>query len=411
MALIPYARVSSGKQIDGLSLSLQNDNALLEQLALQYSTTVSHLFYQDAGVSSYKGKNASVGELSRLLADIKSGLISSGDIIVMRALDRLSRQNLTASEVLYNRIISAGVMIHTTIDNHLYKMDDPMSSILATLALKTANEESAKKSHLTNRYASHRIQQAKDGQKLDGHSFDVGIGRHPFWITIDKPTKTVRPHPVNWDHAKHMITLALDGYGVSTVMRYAHSVGLELSYSACTKMFNTKSVYGVLEVNHQGEDHVLTDYYPTLCTESEYYQIRAIKDAQTKVSNNQRKQVSILSGIQKLYCGCCGSVMCIARNVTQKTEYYRCANRLVKCYPYIKQEYLDRIVLTAIGEKVLSSQLMDNGHDKTLQGIELELETKVMEYQKQQTFLFDNLDLFDDTMKSLLSANVVVNKY
>ncbi|HIF9548978.1 TPA: recombinase family protein [Photobacterium damselae] len=404
MALIPYARVSTGKQIDGLSLSLQNDNVLLEQLALQYGTTVSHLFYQDAGVSSYKGKNASVGELSRLLADIEIGLISSGDIIVMRALDRLSRQNLTASEVLYNRIISAGVMIHTTIDNHLYKMDDPMSSILATLALKTANEESAKKSHLTNRYASHRIQQAKDGQKLDGHSFDVGIGRHPFWITIDKPTKTVRQHPINWDHAKHMITLALDGYGVSTVMRYAHSVGLELSYSACAKMFNTRAVYGVLEITHQREDHVLTDYYPALCSESEYYQIRAIKDAQTKVSNNQRKQVSILSGIQKLYCGCCGSVLCIARNVTQKTEYYRCANRLVKCYPYIKQEYLDRIVLTAIGEKVLSSQLMDNGHDKTLQGIELELETKVMEYQKQQTFLFDNLDLFDDTMKSLLSA-------
>lgn len=47
---------------------------------------------------------------------------------------------------------------------------------------------------------------------------------------------------------------------------------------------------------------------------------------------------------------------------------------------------------------------MDNGYDKTLQGIELELETKVMEYQKQQTFLFDNLDLFDDTMKSLLAA-------
>ncbi|MDP2558301.1 zinc ribbon domain-containing protein [Photobacterium damselae subsp. piscicida] len=148
----------------------------------------------------------------------------------------------------------------------------------------------------------------------------------------------------------------------------------------------------------------MTDYYPALCSESEYYQIRAIKDAQTKVSNNQCKQVSILSGIQKLYCGCCGSVLCIARNVTQKTEYYRCANRLVKCYPYIKQEYLDCIVLTAIGEKVLSSQLMDNGHDKTLQGIELELETKVMEYQKQQTFLFDNLDLFDDTMKRLLSA-------
>lgn len=404
MALIPYARVSSGKQINGLSMSLQNDSCLLDNLATQYKTTISPLFYQDAGVSSFKGKNAKDGELSKLLSDIDNGVISASDIIVMRSLDRLSRQKLTASEVLYNRIISTGVCIHTTMDNHLYKADDPMSSILATLALKTANEESAKKSHLTNRYASHRIQQAKNGDKLDGFSYDIAIGRHPFWLVIDKPTKTVRPHPDNWNHARHMIDLALDGHGVTVVMRYAHSVGLPLSYSACSKMFNSRAVYGTLEITHSNEQHVLTNYYPALCTEAEYFQIRAIKDSLTKVSNNQRRQVSILSGIQKMYCGCCGSVLCIARNVVQKTEYYRCANKLVKCYPLIKQEHLDRIVLSAMSSKILSQTITESKDNSLLLGLELELDTKNNEYKKQQTMLFENIELFDDTMKSLLAA-------
>ncbi len=47
MALIPYARVSSGKQLDGLSMSLQGDSKLLENLAKEYKTTISDLVYND----------------------------------------------------------------------------------------------------------------------------------------------------------------------------------------------------------------------------------------------------------------------------------------------------------------------------------------------------------------------------
>lgn len=74
MALIPYARVSSGKQLDGLSMSLQGDSKLLEELAKEYGTTVSDLVYSNEGVLSYKGKNVSHGELGRLLGILKKVL-------------------------------------------------------------------------------------------------------------------------------------------------------------------------------------------------------------------------------------------------------------------------------------------------------------------------------------------------
>ncbi|EPO0019389.1 recombinase family protein [Vibrio vulnificus] len=406
MAVIPYCRVSSGKQLSGLSLELQNDRVVLEQLATQYQTTVSDRVYQDAGVSSFKGANAKTGELARLLKDIESNLVVSGDVLVLRSLDRLSRQNLTASEVLYNTIINAGVFIHTTIDNHLYKKDCPMSSILATLALKTANEESSKKSHLTNRYAAHRIQQHQDGVRVDGYSYDVAIGRHPFWVHVDTTTKTVREHPVNWAIAKSLVKATLQGDGVGTVLRLARTHGLDITYSTVAKMFNSRSIYGVLEINHAGTDHVLEGYYPALVTEQEYYQIRAIKESATKVSNNQRKRVSILGGIQRLYCDCCGSVMVIARNVKQQVEYYRCSNRLVKCYPYLKQSDLDYVALLAIRAKLFVHQLNSTNteDDLVLLGMETQLNELTTSYKKRQTLILDNPDLFDADFKLALST-------
>ncbi|WP_188013148.1 recombinase family protein [Photobacterium damselae] len=403
MAVIPYARVSSSKQIEGLSLKLQNDINLLKNIAKEYKTTVSNLFYIDAGVSSFKGKNAQSGELARLLTDIKEGTIKSGDIIVMRALDRLSRQNLTTSEVLYNQIISAGVMIFTTIDNHLYKADCTMSSILKTLALNTANEESAKKSHLTNRYALYRIEQFKNNDiPSNGTAYDIGIGRHPFWIHVEN--KVIKKHPTNFAIAREMFELSLKGDGVTKVMSYAHSKGLKISYSAVSQMFNSASIYGLLKINHQGINHELHGYYPPIATEEEFYQLRAIKDSFVKISNGNRKKISILGGINKLYCGCCGYAMGIARNGLQQTEYYGCLNRhkdkkQEKCFPLLKQQYVDKLVLNLISTHIWSIEEKDQ---TILLGLERQLEELKDKYQKQQLMLLEDPDLFDDDAKEIL---------
>ncbi len=394
MALIPYARVSSGKQLSGLSMKHQNDQEYLQGLAIEHHTTLSPLVYADHGVSSFKGKNAKTGELSRLLKDIEANVIRSGDIVVMRALDRLSRQNLTSGEMLYNQIISRGVRILTTIDNFVYKADDPMSAIMKTLALNTANEESAKKSYLTNKNASFRIDQFKRNERPEGgHSWDVGVGRHPFWIALDK--KKVIQHPVNWNFARQMVDMTLDGVGVTHIQRFAHSVGLELSYTGCAKMFNSKAIYGTLVITHQDETHVLEGYYPALATKEEFYKIRAIKDAQTKTSNAGRNKVSLLAGINKFYCGDCGSFMCIGRNVKQQIEYYRCGCRMKKCFPYLKQELLDRLVLRSIASRNWDD---DNSSTVDTKAIELELQAKTEEYQSEQRFVIQNRDLFDDSM-------------
>ncbi|EOB6240639.1 recombinase family protein [Vibrio vulnificus] len=388
MAIIPYARVSTGKQTQGLSLTLQTDTTLLERLAKENNTTVSNLAYHDPGISSYTGKNAKEGDLKRLRNDIKAGVIKSGDIIVMRALDRLSRQEIVSAENLYNEIIGAGVQIHTTIDNFTYKAGCKFSSFMKVLALSTANEESAKKSFLTNRYAAQRIQQFQNNEiPENGTAYDIGIGKHPFWVQLKD--KVVQKHERNWDIGRVMFDRALKGDGVSTLMKYAHSVGLKLSYSAVAKMFNSPSVYGDLHVRHlkfQNGDFVLDGsnkpvpqsfvlkgYYPALATEAEYYQVRAIKDKLTRISNGQRKKISILAGYQKLYCGCCGMAMGISRNVKQRIEYYKCTNKLSKCFQPLRQDIIDTIVLNSISQHVFDNDETDTTR---IDALELELKEK-----------------------------------
>ncbi|HCG9580500.1 TPA: recombinase family protein [Vibrio parahaemolyticus] len=371
MALIPYARVSSGKQLDGLSMSLQGDANLLKKLAKEHNTAVSDHIYNDEGVSSYKGKNVTDGELGRLIADIKKGTIKKGDIIVMRALDRLSRQKLTDSENLYNSIVGSGVHILTTIDNHLYKRDCVMSSVLKTLAFKTANEESAKKSFLTNSYASHRIEQFLSGEVPEnGTAYDVGVGRHPFWIQVKD--RVIQKHE-HFALARIMFEKAMKGHGVARLQKFAKSQGLDLSYSAVGKMFRSHSVFGDLHITHQGKKYTLKGYYPALATETEYYKVRAIKDKLTKESNSQRKRVSILAGMQKLYCGCCGSSIGIARNTKQDIDYYGCTNKLDKCYQQLRQDIIDNIVLNAIDTHVFN---VDTNDTSVLDGLELEFREK-----------------------------------
>ncbi|MCC4818037.1 recombinase family protein [Vibrio lentus] len=376
MALIPYARVSSGKQLDGLSMSLQGDSKLLKDLEKKYDTTVSDLVYNDEGVSSYKGKNVSHGELGRLLTDIERGVIEKGDIIVVRHLDRLSRLRLTGAMTIYNKIMEAGVLIHTTMDDRLYEPDDQIAHILATLAFNTANEESAKKSHLTNTYAAHRIQQFLSNEKPDnGTAYDIGIGRHPFWIEINNRVIQKGKH---FTLARIMFEKAMQGYGVARLQKFALEQGLELSYSAVGKMFRSHTVFGDLHITHQGKKHTLKSYYPALATENEYYKVRAIKDRLTKESNAQRKHVSILAGMQKLYCGCCNSSVGISRNTKQDINYYSCINKLEKCYQPLRQDIIDNIVLNAIDIHIFN---VDSTDTTVVDGLELEFSEKKKQHE------------------------------
>ena len=405
-----YCRVSSGKQLEGLSMSLQGDEELLEQLAKNYNTTVSDKVYKDEGKSAYKGEHLA-GELGKLLNDIDTVKIKSGDIIVMRHLDRLSRLDFEKSMALFNGILGAGVDIYTTMDRRLYskKLDNSQKAIfnaLAGFAFSTANEESVRKSYYINKNALAQVQRFQRGERTTcGHSYDIGVGHHPFWVTtrtdngasIKNPP--VRIHTENYNIAKDLIHYALQGNGITRCQQLLEKRGLIYTKQGVRNILESAALYGCLKISlddKQGgrTEFELDGYYPAVCSKSEFYKLRAERKKRT-VSNGNRKEYSLLSGSRMLHCGCKQSLN--VHHSKNGAKYYICATQshnMINCYT------LDNLVLNALKSKVFNTEV----DDSKLKALEAELDVVSAAYRKKQKLVFDNIELFGDAIKSELST-------
>ena len=402
-----YCRISSVKQLEGLSLSLQDDKELLQEIATKYNTNLSDRVYLDEGQSAYSGKNLK-NELGVLLEDINSFKIVAGDIIVMRHLDRLSRQVLTDAMTIFSKILSSGVSIYTTMDNRLYEKYSKHNSvdyILATLSFALANEESAKKSYLNNRHALERIRQFNNNEKSEnGNSYDIGVGATPFYISVKN--KEIIKHETNFSIAKELIKYALNGNGVSKCATWLY-VNHHISYTipGMSALLKSTSLYGTLIVNIQDRDaiaelhkknmseyitkeYTLNGYYPAVCSEDEYFRLQGMIKSR-KSSSGNRQNYTLLAGRQFLHCGC-GSAM--AANYTQQKglTYYTCIDK--KCLNSEKIYVLDNIVVQCLSKYfLLYSPVKD---DSKLLELESRLEKEELEYDEKQTYLLENRNIF-----------------
>lgn len=343
-----YARVSSADQIKGLSLELQNDTELLEKLATQFETTVSSRIYQDNGKSAYHGLHLK-GEMGQLLSDIDNKIIKSGDIVVARHLDRISRLELHGDEYktgameIYDKFMKAGVCIYTTMDNRLYKPNDSVSQILATLSFDLASEESRKKSHLTTSTAKRKIVKFLQ----TGTPIDIGVGKAPFYL---EKKEGVIVKGSYFSAMRESIDRALSGIGsTENYKQMITDYGKIITREGFTKLLQKPCLYGKASIKLRSEPapYELDNYYPAICTEDEYHALQALK-APNKSIGGHTRHLTNLAGIRRLYCECGEVLAAKSGNVHRKEvyHYYMCRG-LKSCFS-LRQEVLDKIVLEAV---------------------------------------------------------------
>ena len=404
-----YCRVSSGKQLDGLSMQLQDDRKLLDRIAKDFNTTASPSVYSDEGHSAFTGKNLE-NELGTLINDIEKNIIVAGDIIVMRHLDRLSRLSLTGAMSIYTQILKHKVKIYTTINNYLYESgtnSEPMGYLLATLAFATANEESVKKSYLTNKHAVERIRQFENGERTScGHSYDLGVGSTPFYIKVNN--RAVQKHEKNFTIAKELVAYALKGNGLFKCVNWLKlKHGISYSTAGMSNLLRSEALFGRLTVNIQDIDaiaalkainkdeyittkHILNGFYPAVCSESKYYQLQgSIKSRGS--SDGNRKQYTLLAGGQFLKCGC-GCSMRANHTSGKGPVYYTCCGS--SCLFSIKIYVLDRIVVSALGIYFMNENIVID--DTKIKGLINNLTVKNDELNSKRIFLVKNRDVFTE---------------
>lgn len=185
MALVySYIRFSSKRQAEGDSLRRQTEDG--DAWIAENKHTKADLNLRDLGISAYRGANKHRGALKVFLDLAKQGQIPKGSILLVEALDRLSRQGIREANNLFQEILETGVKIAvlkptpTVYDEA--SLDDPIGTLIPLISFYLASLESKNKSF---RIKKDREQKRKDSlanqspiRKKDG---DIEKKR-PSWL-------------------------------------------------------------------------------------------------------------------------------------------------------------------------------------------------------------------------------------
>lgn len=113
-----YIRFSSSKQERGNSLKRQQD-LINNWLIKNPEVELSNLTFKDLGISGYHGNHLK-HDFGRLLDAIENNKIKSGDYVLVEAIDRIGRLELTVALEIITRIVNRKISIITLEDNQEY---------------------------------------------------------------------------------------------------------------------------------------------------------------------------------------------------------------------------------------------------------------------------------------------------
>jgi DNA invertase Pin-like site-specific DNA recombinase len=173
---ISYRRVSSGRQLLGEGLGRQDDAAL--QYCEQKGDQLDEAFV-DAGMSAYRGKNAAVGRLGRIMELAEAGTWKPGTKLLVEHFDRLSRDKLTDARQRAERILKAGLTIVTLADNQEYTWDRINNDLGAIMLMTVMMFKSHEESQLKGR----RVADTKRKRREAARRGEVKLTRQcPHWL-------------------------------------------------------------------------------------------------------------------------------------------------------------------------------------------------------------------------------------
>lgn len=315
MDAIIYIRWSSNEQGKGSSLVRQREDCRAHARRKGW-TVIDELV--DDGVSAFKGKHASQGQLARFVADVEAGAYPEGVILLTEKLDRLSREQVKKVFSWILRMTELGVVVATVDGDRTYEQNnfDMAAIIEVVVKAQLANEESEKKaSRLSAAWA------AKRNRLVAGEPV-VLTRRAPAWLTVEgsPPAFVVIPERVAVvkrifedtvaGFGKHHIARDLNRAGVAT---FGRASGWHSSY--IQKILTSPAVLGEFQPGQKprGEQRrtvgtPIQGYYPAIIDANLHASaMRSMAARHRRVAGRGRRLVNLFAGMAT--CGSCGSKM------------------------------------------------------------------------------------------------------
>ena len=206
-----YIRFSSGKQAQGHSKDRQLEIA--PRIAREKGWELDeNLSIADLGLSAFSKANLGPkGKLGAVLTGVQTGKIPKGSVMIIEALDRLTRAQLDEAYELFRDLLKAGLELYVDRSSKHYtkeSLKSPFDLLIAIVELNAANEFSAKLSDRVGRaWRNKREKLATKGERLTKRA--VG------WID----SETWKPIPPRVAIVKRIFKLYDEGHGISAIVR------------------------------------------------------------------------------------------------------------------------------------------------------------------------------------------------
>lgn len=321
--LYSYVRWSSDRQASGTTLARQTESARL--FAIEHGLTYVEIL--DAGVSAFKGKNSKQGALADFISAVENGAIPSDSWLYVENLDRLSRADATTANELFIKLLRLGLTLVTGMDGKTFTLDsvnlNPTDLMLSILLFMRANEESRTKQKRVFGNVAALVERHNQGLPVNIKS----AGSSPWWIDDSgSQFESVRPHPEHWVAAKKIVELFLQGWGCFRIATYLNErseiyppprgnkgKGMKRKQSWVVanliKMRLNRAMIGQKVITVNGLTYRISDYFPKLCTDTEFALMQEISKKNKIPQGAEKKVITLLSGLGILRCGHCNGSM------------------------------------------------------------------------------------------------------
>lgn len=315
---ISYARWSSERQGAGDSLRRQTEEAT--RFCTTYGLKLDRQLVDD-GVSAYKGANLEAS-LGRFVEGVKSGSIPSDTVLLVEALDRVSRVNHMDALEYFGSLLRTGITVVTLMDGRVHTLQDYRNNVASVLmslmAMSAAHEYSAKISERVGASWNARASRASQGR--------IKISKVPFWIDRESQGFNERV-----EVAKLIFELAEEGLGQAAIVQHLNqraipsASGKTWEKTGVQSTLASKAAYGSYVI--KGEE--VRDYFPAVVSEARWLALRNRTRERTK--NPQASNTANLFA-RLLRCQHCGSPINLstARHKDTKFQYLSCVGKALK---------------------------------------------------------------------------------
>lgn len=398
-----YIRFSSRQQAKGDSLRRQMEIA--PKVASQKGWLLREdLCAKNLGFSAYKGSN--LDTINGIIKAAQQGKIPHGTVMIIEALDRLTRLSLDDAHQLLRSVLLSGIEIYTDNAQRHHTKADLNNPMLLMLTVAELHANFKKSDDLADRCG--KAWRQKKARAADG----VIMGKMvPGWLEADTKTNTITTND-KAETVKRIFASYANGKGIRTIMRELNRDGIlplgkgnqnkEKAWSSThiRRVLGYRSVIGEYQpcrnqtengTTKRVEDGVpISDYYPTVIEKPLFFKVQDML-SKTKIdpktgkrfnrrpSGPKRNVTNLFTGMVK--CAVCGGSMVIKQGGLSHGKYaytslicYN-ATRGNGCkYHTIQYGQVERAVLTLIFYKVVPALTETNDKQEKLMTLKGELE-------------------------------------